>query len=163
MPTKPGPHRLKTGVETLDTRLRGHYDSKFFGFCFFLRSAMSLCFSAWILSVAGRVLFVVDGAGFHADVQVIEEAASGIAESVRDQDSFELRGLCGEPELYGHTPLRNALMDFCVRWSGGLDALTDDAGTIADSLARVARAYRAVDSVAAQTLGADPAKQAVDG
>jgi hypothetical protein len=111
---------------------------------------------------------VVDGSGFHADVTVIEEAASGIAESVRDQGNFELRGLCGESELYGHVPLRDALMDFCVRWSGGLDALTEDSGAIAESLTRVARAYRAIDEVTAQTLRTDPAHtdpavQAVNG
>jgi len=82
---------------------------------------------------------------------------------MHDQDGFELRGLCGEPEPYGHVPLRNALMDFCVRWSGGLDKLTEDAGAIGDSLSRVSRVYRAIDAEVSQTLAGDPAVQAVDG
>ena len=66
---------------------------------------------------------VVDGPGFHVDVDKVDEAANGIHQSVQDQDNFELRGLCGNTELYGHTPLHDALMDFSVRWSDGLDVL----------------------------------------
>lgn len=64
---------------------------------------------------------------------------------MQDQDNFALRGLCGDAALYGHAPLHDALMDFCVRWSDGLDVLTDDAGQIGDALTRVSNAYRAVN------------------
>lgn len=105
----------------------------------------------------------VSGPGFHVDVDKIDEAANGIHESVQDQDNFALRGLCGDTELYGYTPLHDALMDFCVRWSDGLDVLTDDAGKIGDALSRVSKAYRTVDEAAAHTMPDDPGVGAVDG
>lgn len=104
----------------------------------------------------------VDGPGFHVDVDKLDEAANGIRHSVQDQDNFALRGLCGDAELYGHTPLHDALMDFSVRWSEGLDILTDDAGQIADALSRVSQAYRTVDEAAARTMPNDPGLEAVD-
>lgn len=88
---------------------------------------------------------VVDGSGRHADVDKIDEAANGIQQSVQDQDSFELRGLCGDPELYGYAPLHDALMDFSVRWSDGLDTPTGDAREIGDARSRVSKAYHAVN------------------
>lgn len=61
----------------------------------------------------------VDGPGFHVDVEAVDEAARGITQSVQDQDNFELRGLCGDADLYGHAGVHDALMDFAVRWSDG--------------------------------------------
>jgi hypothetical protein len=106
---------------------------------------------------------VLDGPGWHVDVDEIDEAANGIRDSVRDQDSFELRGLCGDADLYGHPGVHDALMDFCVRWSDSLDTLTDDAGTIGDALSRVSHAYRTVDEAAARSMPSDPGAGAVDG
>jgi len=106
---------------------------------------------------------VLDGQGWRVDVDKIDEAANGIHDSVQDQDNFELRGLCGDPELYGNSGVHDSLMDFCVRWSGGLDTLTEDAGKIGDALSRVSRAYRAVDDAAAQAMPTDPGTGAVDG
>lgn len=105
----------------------------------------------------------MDGPGFHVDVGKVDEAATGIRQSVDDQHNFELRGLCGDSDLYGHTGVHDALMDLCVRWSDGLDSLTNDAGAIADTLARASRAYRAIDDATARTLGTDPGEGAVDG
>lgn len=95
------------------------------------------------------------------DVSALEVAARGVTQSMRDQDGFELRGLCGEPELYGHTGVHDTLMEFCVRWSDGLDLLTD-AEEIGNTLARVAEAYRGTDEDAARSLPADPGVAAVD-
>lgn len=53
-------------------------------------------------------------------------------------------------------------MDFCVRWSDGLDTLTEDAGAIGDTLSKVACAYRALDTATAQSLSGDPGVGAVD-
>ncbi|WP_116201538.1 hypothetical protein [Amycolatopsis circi] len=105
----------------------------------------------------------MDGPGFHVDVDKLEEAATGIRESVDGQRNFELRGLCGDTDLYGHAGVHDALMDLCVRWSDGLDTLTDDAGAIADTLARAAVAYRLGDGAAARTFTADPGEEAVTG
>ena len=105
----------------------------------------------------------MDGPGFHVDLDKLDEAATGIRQSVDDQDNFELRGLCGDSEMYGHVGVHDALMDFCVRWSDGLDVLTDDAGAIGDALTRAATAYRGIDDATARTLGADPGERAVEG
>ncbi|WP_245783198.1 hypothetical protein [Amycolatopsis sacchari] len=104
----------------------------------------------------------LDGPGFHVDIDAVDQAARGITGSVQDQDNFELRGLCGEPELYGHEALHDALMDFCVKWSDGLDVLTDDAGAIGETLTKAVRAYQAIDEATARTLAGDPATGAVE-
>jgi hypothetical protein len=52
-------------------------------------------------------------------------------------------------------------MDFCVRWSDGLDTLTEDAEAISDVLTKVAQAYRTNDDAAAQTLKIDPGEPVV--
>lgn len=106
---------------------------------------------------------VLDGLGFHVDVDKVDEAARGIHESVQDQDNFRLRNLCGDSELYGRSGVHDALMSFCLRWSDGLDALTADAGAIGDALTRVAAAYRAVDEATESSLSDDPGLGALDG
>jgi hypothetical protein len=106
---------------------------------------------------------VADGPGFHVDVDKLAEAGNGISQSVKDQENFQLRGLCGDSDLYGHQGVHDALMDFCDKWSDGLDILTDDAGKIGDALTRAANAYRGIDDATARTLGGDPGMGAVDG
>lgn len=98
----------------------------------------------------------IDGPGFHVEVNVLDNAAKGIIQSVHDQQTFELRGLCGDTELYGHAGVHDALADYCARWSAGLDRLTEDAGVIGECLKHVADAYRGVDEAAARHMPADP-------
>ncbi|WP_328617099.1 hypothetical protein OHS18_12625 [Amycolatopsis sp. NBC_00355] len=106
---------------------------------------------------------MLDGPGFHVDVDAVDEAARGVRESVQDQHQFELRNLCGDAGVYGHNGLHDALMDYCGRWSGGLDTLTDDAGAIGDALTKAVEAYRVIDENAARALSGDPGAGAVDG
>lgn len=115
------------------------------------------------LPVAEGARMVLDGQGWHVDVDKIDEAANGIHDSVQDQNNFELRGLCGDSDLYGHSGVHDSLMDFCVRWSDGLDTLTYDASKIGDALSRVSTAYRTVDEAAARSMPSDPGAGAVDG
>lgn len=89
---------------------------------------------------------------FYIDADNVDQAATGIRQSIESQEAFELRGLCGDTALYGRTPLRDALMDFSVRWSGGLDLLTEDADQISDALSKSVKVYRAVDGVAADSV-----------
>ncbi|WP_134666062.1 MULTISPECIES: hypothetical protein [unclassified Amycolatopsis] len=104
----------------------------------------------------------MDGPGFHVDIAAVDEAARGISGSVHDQDGFELRGLCGDAELYGHAGVHDALMEFATRWSDGIDVLTDDASAIGDALGRAVRAYRAIDESATRSLTGDPGVKAVE-
>jgi hypothetical protein len=108
-------------------------------------------------------LVVLDWHGFHVDVDAVEEAAKGIGRSVHDEDNVELRGLCGDAAQYGHAGLHDALMQFCIHWSDGLDTLTRDAGTIGDTLSKVAQLYRRTDTAAARSLGSDPPVEAAGG
>jgi hypothetical protein len=105
----------------------------------------------------------LNGPGFHVAVDVVEQAANGIKQSVQDQGNFELRGLCGEADMYGHTALRDALMDFCVRTSDVIDELVDEGEEIGDALSAVASTYREVDASAVGALTEDPALDVADG
>jgi hypothetical protein len=103
----------------------------------------------------------VDGPGFHVDVDVLENASKNMSAVVHDQDSFELRGLCGEPGLYGHNGVHDALAALCGRWSVGLDALSDRASDLGDLLGKAASAYRAVEHSNTAALKSDPGWDAV--
>jgi hypothetical protein len=105
----------------------------------------------------------MDGPGFHVDIATLDEASAGIAETMGNQKRLELGKLPGPPVMYGDDDLHDALKDYCHRWDDGFDILTDDAGKIADSLKRVAQAYRSVDQAAAQRLTSDPGTGAVGG
>ena len=103
----------------------------------------------------------MDGPGFHVDIEVLETASKNMQDVWRSQDEFELRGLCGEPELYGHGGVHDALADFCGQWSVGLDALCDRANDLSDSLGKAAQAYRAVEHSNMTALKVDPGTDAV--
>ncbi|SEP21300.1 hypothetical protein [Amycolatopsis saalfeldensis] len=103
----------------------------------------------------------MDGPGFHVDVGVLEAASKNMKDLWHGQDDFELRGLCGEPELYGHGGVHDALADFCGQWSVGLDALCDRANGLADTLGKAAQAYRAVEHGNTAALKVDPGTDAV--
>ncbi|WP_329072549.1 hypothetical protein [Amycolatopsis sp. NBC_01480] len=103
----------------------------------------------------------MDGPGFHVEVDVLESASTSMGEIVHDQSSFQLRGLCGEPPLYGHDGVHGALAEFCGRWSVGLDALADRAGDLGDLLGKAAKAYRGVEHSNTAALKDDPGRDAV--
>ncbi len=105
----------------------------------------------------------MDGPGYHVDVDALDQAGTAIQKAVDAQDNFELRGLTGEPDMYGDEPLRNALMDVCVRWSDRIDALVDDADEIGQALKAAAQAYREADRQAKGALPDDPAVGVADG
>lgn len=103
----------------------------------------------------------MDGPGFHVDIEVLESASKSMGEIVHDQDSFAIRGLCGEAAMYGHGGVHDALAEFCGRWSVGLDALCDRARDMSGSLGSAARAYRAAEQNHKGALTADPGVDAV--
>ncbi|KFZ80823.1 hypothetical protein ED92_10860 [Amycolatopsis sp. MJM2582] len=98
----------------------------------------------------------MDGPGFHVELEVLESASKGMGEVVSDQEGFELRGLCGEPRLYGHDGVHAALAEFCGRWSVGLDALADRARDLGGLLGAAAKAYREVEHTNLAALKTDP-------
>ncbi|MDX3187762.1 hypothetical protein PV458_05070 [Streptomyces sp. MN03-5084-2B] len=90
------------------------------------------------------------------EIDALDSASTSMAEIVHDQNSFALRGLCGEPPLYGHDGVHSALGEFCGRWSVGLDALSDRASDLGDLLGKAAKAYRAVEHDNTAALKEDP-------
>jgi len=106
---------------------------------------------------------LLGGSEFHVDVDVVDRAGSSVTESWRDQQVFPLYKLCGEGRLYGHQITHDGLKELCDQWSDGLDALTEDAEIMGETLTKAAQAYRAVDSAGARSLSADPGLGAIDG
>ncbi|MEU8242046.1 hypothetical protein AB0C07_27655 [Actinoplanes missouriensis] len=104
----------------------------------------------------------MDGPVFHVDLGTLDEAASGIAQTVADQDRSDLSDLQQSAARYGDDDLSGAFRDYCGRWADGLDLLTEDARLISDALSRAASAYRATDQTSARTLTVDPGLEAVD-
>lgn len=67
-------------------------------------------------------------------------------------DCESLTELVGEAAAYGDDEVYGAFADFCSRWSDGLDVLTKDAGTIADSLDATVATYRTADELSGGLL-----------
>lgn len=104
----------------------------------------------------------MDGPGFHVEIGVLEEAATGITQSVGDQRESALADLDRGADTYGHPGLHRAMENFCDRWNDGLDILIEDAKAIGDILEQAAKAYRDADSASAGRLSTDPAERVVD-
>lgn len=102
----------------------------------------------------------MDGAGFHVELDVLEQATNRMQDLVTDQDGRELRDVCGGPDQYGHSGVHAELSEFCSAWSVGVDALCDRARTMGAELHEVTEAYRQIDQDAARTL--DPGVEAVE-
>lgn len=104
----------------------------------------------------------MDGAGFHVELDVLEQAARRMQDIVTDQDGRELRDVCGGADQYGHADVHAELAEFCNTWSVGVDALCDRARTMGSQLDEVAQAYREIDQEAARTLTQAPGMAATD-
>jgi hypothetical protein len=104
----------------------------------------------------------MDGPGFHVEIGVLESTATGIAESVGDQQELQLKRLDGPEVIYGHSPLGRSMENFCDRWSSGLDILFEDAQEVGATLTDAAQAYREADEAAAGRLTSDPAVPVID-
>lgn len=101
----------------------------------------------------------VSGQGYQVDVDVLDGAARSMRELAADQDQFELRGLCGEPEVYGHQGLHDGLADACDKLSNTLDNLASTVEDLAGGLEKSAALYRESEQANAQKLqggGGDP-------
>ena len=104
----------------------------------------------------------MDGPGFHVEINVLENAAAGIRQSVADQKGSALEDVDGDSASYGHDGVHGAMETFCNRWNEGLDILIKDADAIGDILGTAAQAYRNADAAAAGRLTTDPGVRAVD-
>ncbi|MBQ0928700.1 hypothetical protein [Saccharopolyspora endophytica] len=111
------------------------------------------CLGAWLL----------DGPGFHVDVEILETAARAMGEIAADQNASELAELCdGNAQTIGSDVMCEALVSFCETMSEGIDYLVDKAEDTGEGLSEAARTYREADHAAMQHLGGDPAAAAMD-
>ncbi|WP_216211173.1 hypothetical protein [Amycolatopsis aidingensis] len=90
--------------------------------------------------------------GYVVNVEALQIASRGIAESVRDLEPGVVRGLCGEPEQYGHEGVHAAFAEFCERWDYGVEVLVDDTDGMCEALDHAVLAYVEGDQVAAEPL-----------
>jgi hypothetical protein len=92
---------------------------------------------------------VLDGDGFHVDLDALSAASIGITQTLKDMDQCKIRGICGEPEQYGHQGIHDVFANFCGRWQQGVDVLLEDAKSLRDGLNQAADAYARGDANAA--------------
>lgn len=104
--------------------------------------------------------------GFKVDLDVLDDAANAVSQTMRDMESCQVSDICGPPEEYGHDELRAAFDHFCARWQQGVEILLEDGESISEALRRAAQSYREIDRDTEDTLrglGTDPAAGTVDG
>ena len=76
----------------------------------------------------------MDGAGFHVELDVLEQAARRMQDIVTDQDGRGLCDVCGGMDQYGHAGVHAELAEFCNAWSAGMDTLRDRTQSMAGEL-----------------------------
>lgn len=80
-------------------------------------------------------------------------AAIGIRATMDDMDAIDVDRIVGPSAQYGHDGLASAFESFGERWQIGVEALLDDAETIADGLDLVVISYANTDKENARALG----------
>lgn len=84
------------------------------------------------------------GAGFGVEPWVLQDAASGILDAVRDTDGSKVEPLRGSSEEYGHNALFGAVEELCSAVEIGVGVLVRNSEGIGDALHDAALNY--VDS-----------------
>lgn len=87
------------------------------------------------------------GAGYAMDAVTLTETAATVRAVSQTQHGNPLAGLAGDSVAYGDDEVHAAFAQFCSRWSDGVDVLTRDAATIADTLDSAVSTYRAAEEV----------------
>jgi hypothetical protein len=103
--------------------------------------------------------------GFSVDLGALENAASGVDDTLRDLTKASVDSLDGNASDYGHDHLAGTVKDFCDRWEIGVEHLAADAREIVQRLKQSVHDYLAVDKAAKgrmdgvfkSTAGPDPA------
>lgn len=80
-------------------------------------------------------------AGFGADPEVLQQAASKVLDAVRDADGSKVADLCGASEVYGHDDLFGAFEEFCSAVRIGVDVLVGNAESTGGALTEAAQTY----------------------
>jgi hypothetical protein len=103
--------------------------------------------------------------GFKVDLGALEDAATGVSDTLAEVKAARVDSLDGNAADYGHNHLADTVKDFCDRWEIGIEHLATDGAEITqrlnDSLQAYLRADKAakgrMDGVYQSPTGPDPA------
>ncbi|WP_035846712.1 WXG100 family type VII secretion target [Kitasatospora azatica] len=102
--------------------------------------------------------------GFRVDLGALDNASSGIDDTLAKLQFKKVSDLDPKKDDIGHGHLADVLETFCTRWELGVENLAKDAQTVSKRLDASVKAYREVDGRIAGQLsgtlsrdsGADP-------
>jgi hypothetical protein len=86
--------------------------------------------------------------GFSVDLGALENAASGVDNTLNDLTKNPVDSLEGNASDYGHDYLAGTVKDFCDRWEIGVEHLAADGREIVQRLKQSVLDYLAVDKAA---------------
>ena len=86
--------------------------------------------------------------GFRVDLGALEDAATGINQTLSDLRARKIDQLDGRAADYGHERLAGTIADFCDRWELGVEHLATDGQEIASRLSHSVQSYLQVDQAA---------------
>jgi hypothetical protein len=86
--------------------------------------------------------------GFRVDLGALENAATGVNQTLNDLLASRVDGLDGRKADYGHQRLADTIADFCDRWEVGVEHLATDGQEIASRLSHSVQSYLRVDKAA---------------
>jgi hypothetical protein len=86
--------------------------------------------------------------GFRVDLGALEDAATGVNQTLNDLAAKKIDQLDGRKAAYGHQRLADTIADFCDRWELGVEHLATDGQEIASRLSHSVQSYLEVDRAA---------------
>ena len=86
--------------------------------------------------------------GFRVDLGALEDAATGINQTLNDLRAKKIDQLDGRAADYGHQRLADTIADFCDRWELGVEHLATDGQEVASRLSHSVQSYLQVDKAA---------------
>ncbi|MBP0451291.1 hypothetical protein J5Y04_17325 [Kitasatospora sp. RG8] len=85
------------------------------------------------------------GQGFSVDLGALDDAASGITDTLAKLQFKKVSDLDPQKEDFGHDHLAGVVEKFCTRWEIGVENLAKDAQEVSKRLNASVKAYREVD------------------
>ncbi|MFE2724893.1 hypothetical protein [Kitasatospora sp. NPDC059327] len=83
--------------------------------------------------------------GFKVDLGALDDAASGITDTLAKLRFKKVSDLDPKKEDFGHGHLADVVEKFCTRWELGVENLAKDAQSVTARLNASVKAYREVD------------------
>ncbi|MFI5755081.1 WXG100 family type VII secretion target [Streptomyces sp. NPDC051569] len=83
--------------------------------------------------------------GFKVDLDALDDAASGITDTLAKMQFKKVSDLDHKKADIGHGHLADVLGEFCTRWETGVEHLAKDATTVSQRLNANVKAYREVE------------------